>query len=126
MGKIFTTETSDTINVAMTVEPKFYDDRFIAEVQSADLKVWNEKDRIFCSIETFLEILDTEDSTNTALLLIKESKVALPSLSKQITYHGNDSFVSIESTTAENEQSKEIIKDVIDRWLEIYIQIEGI
>ena len=41
MGKIFTTETTDTINVAMAVEPRCYDDRYVTEVQSADLKVWN-------------------------------------------------------------------------------------
>ena len=39
MGKIFTTETTDTINVAMAVEPRCYDDRYATEVQSADLKV---------------------------------------------------------------------------------------
>ena len=42
MGKIFTTDTTDTINVAMTVEPRCYDDQYTAEVQSANLKVWNE------------------------------------------------------------------------------------
>lgn len=126
MEKIFTTEASDTINVAMTVDPTCYDDKYTVEVQSADLKVWNEKERIFCLVEVILELLDTEDLRNTALLLLKESKVALPSLSKQITYHGNDSFVSIDSLTAESEQSREEIKDVIDRWLEIDIKIEGI
>lgn len=34
MGRIFTTETSDVINVAMTVEPVIYDDRYTAEVHS--------------------------------------------------------------------------------------------
>ena len=32
MGKIFTTETTDTINVAMAVEPRCYDDRYTVEV----------------------------------------------------------------------------------------------
>ena len=126
MGKIFTTETSDTINVVMTVEPTCFDDRHTAEVQSANLKVWNEKERIFCSVEVILEILDTEDPRNTVLLLVKEDKIGLPSLSTQITYRGNSSFISVESFTAESEQSKEIIKDVIDRWLEIDVRIEGI
>lgn len=126
MEKIFTTETTDTINVAMSVHVDCFDDRYTVEVQSANLKVWNEKERIFCSVEAILEILDTEDPRNTVLLLVKEDKIGLPSLSKQITYHGNDSFVSIESMTAENEQSKETIKDVIDRWLEIDVRIEGI
>lgn len=126
MVKIFTTETTDTINVAMSVHADCFDDRYTAEVQSANLKVWNEKERIFCSVEAILEILDTEDPINTVLLLLRESKVALPSLSKDITYRGNDDFISIESIVAESEQSKENIKDVIDRWLEIYVTIEGI
>ena len=126
MGKIFTTNTTSAINVAMTVEPKCYDDRYTAEVQFAELKVWNEKERIFCSVEVILEILDTEDLRNTVLLLVKEDKIGLPSLSTQIAYRGNSSFISVESFTAESEQSKEIIKDVIDRWLEIDVRIEGI
>lgn len=47
MGKIFTTETTSTINVAMAVEPRCFDDRYTAEVQSANLKVWNEGTRLF-------------------------------------------------------------------------------
>ena len=47
MGKIFITETTDTINVAMAVEPRCYDDRYTAEVQFANLKVWNEGTRLF-------------------------------------------------------------------------------
>lgn len=50
MGKIFTTDTSDTINVAMAVEADCFDDRYTAEVQSADLKVWNEGPRLFCKV----------------------------------------------------------------------------
>ena len=126
MGKIFTTDTTDTINVLMTVEPTCFDDRYTAEVQSANLKVWNEKERIFCSVEVILEILDTEDPRNTVLLLVKEDKIGLPSLSTQIAYRGNSSFISVESFTAESEQSKENIKDAIDRWLEIDVRIEGI
>lgn len=126
MGKIFTTDTSDTINVAMTVQADCFDDRYTAEVQSADLKVWNEKERIFCSVEVILEILDTEDPRNTMLLLVKEDKIGLPSLSTQIAYRGNSSFISVESFTAESEQSKENIKDAIDRWLKIDVRIEGI
>ena len=126
MGKIFTTNKTSAINVAMIVEPKCYDDRYTAEVQFAELKVWNEKERIFCSVEVILEILDTEDLRNTVLLLVKEDKIGLQSLSTQITYRGNSSFISVESFTAESEQSKENIKDAIDRWLEIDVRIEGI
>ena len=126
MGKIFTTDTTSTINVAMTVHADCFDDRFTAEVQSAELKVWNELTRMFCSVEATLEIVDSEDPRNTAIISIEESKIGLISLSTQITYRGRDEFVSIESIDAISEQSKEDIKDMIDRWLEIYVRIEGI
>lgn len=126
MGKIFTTDTTDTINVAMTVQADCFDDRYTAEVQSADLKVWNEGTRLFCKVLAEIEIFDTEDPRNTATILLEESKIALPSLSKDITYRGKDDFIAVESISAESEQSKENIKDMIDRWLEIYVRIEGI
>lgn len=126
MGKIFTTDTTSTINVAMTVHADCFDDRFTAEVQSAELKVWNELDRMICSVKAILELVDSEDPRNTAIISIEESKIGLISLSTQITYRGRDEFVSIESIDAISEQSKEDIKDIIDRWLEIYVRIEGI
>lgn len=126
MGKLFTTDVTDTINVAMSVTADCFDDRYTAEVQSADLKVWNELTRMFCKVLVEIEIVDTEDPRNTAIILVEESKVALPSLSKDITYRGDDDHVSVESISATNDQIKETIQDMIDRWLEIYVRIEGI
>lgn len=126
MGKLFTTDTTDTINVAMSIAADCFDDRYTAEVQSAEVKVWNELTRMFCSVKATLEIIDTEDPRNTATVVVEESKVALPSLSKDITYRGDDDHVSVESISASNDQTKELIQDLIDRWLEIYVRIEGI
>ena len=126
MGKLFTTDVTDTINVAMSVTADCFDDRYTVEVQSADLKVWNELTRMFCKVLAEIEIVDTEDPRNTAIILVEESKVALPSLSKDITYRGDDDHVAVESISASNGQTKELIQDMIDRWLEIYVRIEGI
>lgn len=126
MGKLFTTDVTDTINVAMSVAADCFDDRYIAEVQSADLKVWNELTRMFCKVLVEIEIVDTEDPRNTAIILVEESKVALLSLSKDITYRAADAHFSVESISAMNDQTKELIQDIIDRWLEIYVRIEGI
>ena len=46
MGKIFTADTTDTINVAMSIAADCFDDRYTAEVQSAEVKVWNELTRM--------------------------------------------------------------------------------
>ena len=126
MGKLFTTDTTDTINVAMSIVADCFDDRYTAEVQSAEVKVWNELARMFCSVKATLEIVDSEDPRNTATILVEESKVALPSLVKDITYRGGSDFVTVESISATNDQIKELVQDMIDRWLEIYVRIEGI
>lgn len=125
MGKIFTTETTSTISVAMAVEPTFYDDRYTAEVQSANLKVWNELDRMFCSVRALLEVIDTENPRNTATFLVEESKIALQSLSKAITYRGDSSFVTVESVDALNNIRNGFVQDMLD-CLEIDVRIEGI
>ena len=109
----------------MAVEPRCYDDRYVAEVQSASLKVWNEGTRLFCSVKATLEIVDTENPRNTASLLLEEEKVALPSLSKDITYHGTDDFVTVESVDALNNLKTGYLQDMID-CLEIDVRIEGI
>lgn len=125
MGKIFTTETTDTINVAMAVEPRCYDDRYTAEVQSASLKVWNEGTRLFCSVKATLEIIDTENPRNTATILLEESKIALQTLSKDITYRGDSSFITVESIDALSNLKTGYLQDMID-CLEINVRIEGI
>lgn len=126
MGKLFTTDTTDTINVAMSIVADCFDDRYTAEVQSAEVKVLNELTRMLCSVKATLEIVDSEDPRNTATILVEESKVALPSLLKDITYRGDDDHVTVESISATNDQTKELIQDMINRWLEIYVRIEGI
>ena len=125
MGKLFTTDTTDTINVAMSIVADCFDDRYTAEVQSAEVKVWNELARMFCSVKATLEIVDAEDPRNTATLLLEEEKVALPSLSKDITYHGTDDFVTVESVDALNNLKTGYLQDMID-CLEIDVRIEGI
>lgn len=126
MGKLFTTDTAASINVAMTVEPKCFDDRYILEVQSAELRVWNELDRMFCSVKANLELVDSEDPRNTAIVSIEEDKIGLPSLSTQITYRGGDAFVSIETNDSIFNDFFRLLIDDIDRWLEVYVRIEGI
>lgn len=110
----------------MTVEPKCFDDRYILEVQSAELRVWNELDRMFCSVKANLELVDSEDPRNTAIVSIEEDKIGLPSLSTQITYRGGDAFVSIETNGSIFNDFFRLLIDDIDRWLEIYVRIEGI
>lgn len=126
MGKIFTTDTTSSINVAMTVEPVSYDENYAAEVQSAELKVWNEGARLFCSVKATLEILDLEMTRNSAIVVVEESKIALPSLSKDITYRGKDDFVTIESIDARDNVAKNLVEGMIDCCLEIDVRIEGI
>lgn len=126
MGKIFTSDTTSAINVSMTVEPKCYDDRYTAEVQFAELKVWNELSRMFCSVKALVEIIDTENSRNTVIVSIEENKAALPSLSKDITYRFDDEFVKIDSHTSTDHRQQVDIYDIVDRWLEIDVRIEGI
>lgn len=126
MGKIFTTDTTSSINVAMTVEPVSYDENYTAEVQFAELKVWNEGTRLFCSVKATLEILDLEMTRNSAIVVVEESKIALPSLSKDITYRGKDDFVTIESIDARDNVAKNLVEGMIDCCLEIDVRIEGI
>ena len=124
--KFFTTDTTSSINVAMTVEPVSYDENYTAEVQSAELKVWNEGTRLFCSVKATLEILDLEMTRNSAIVVVEESKIALPSLSKDITYRGKDDFVTIESIDARDNVAKNLVEGMIDCCLEIDVRIEGI
>ena len=126
MGKLFTTETTDTINAAMSIAADCFDDRYTAEVQSAELKVWNEGTRLFCSVKATLEILDLEMTRNSAIVVVEESKIALPSLSKDITYRGKDDFVTIESIDARDNVAKNLVEGMIDCCLEIDVRIEGI
>ena len=126
MGKLFTTDTTSAINVAMTVRPDCFDDRYTAEVQSADLKVWNKSTKLFCTVLASIEFVDTENPRNLATVLIEERNVDLSTLSKQLSYRGDDFSVTIDSIFTDNEQSEAMLKHVIGCASEIEINIEGI
>lgn len=126
MGKLFTTDTSDVINVAMTVQPICFDDRYAAEVQSADLKVWNKSTKLFCTVLASIGFVDTENPRNVATVLLEEMNVELQSLSKQLSWRGGDVSVTIDSIITDNEQSEAMLKHVIGCASEIEINIEGI
>ena len=81
---------------------------------------------MFCSVKATLEIADSEDPRNTATVVVEESKVALPSLSKDITYRGDSDFVTIGSQLSSDHRQQLDMYDLIDRFLEIYVRIEGI
>ena len=126
MGKLFTTDTSDVINVAMTVQPICFDDRYSVEVQSADLKVWNKGTNLFCTVLASIEFVDTENPRNVATVLLEERNVELQSLSKQLSWRGGDVSVTIDSIITDNEQSEVMLKHVIGCASDIEINIEGI
>lgn len=90
-----------------------------------ELKVWNELDRMFCSVRALLEVIDTENSRNTATFLVEESKIALQSISKDITYRGDSDFVTVESVDALNNIRNGFVQDMLD-CLEIDVGIKGI
>ena len=126
MGKLFTTDTVGTINVAMTVQPICFDDRYTAEVQSAEVKVWNKGTKLFCTVLASIEFVDTENPRNVATVLLEERNVELQSLSKQLSWRGGDVSVTIDSIITDNEQSEAMLKHVIGCASEIEIVIEGI
>lgn len=126
MGKLFTTDTSDVINVAMTVQPIRFDDRYSVEVQSADLKVWNKGTKLFCTVLASIEFVDTENPRNVATVLLEERNVELQSLSKQLSWRGGDVSVTIDSIITDDEQSEAMLKHVIGCASDIEINIEGI
>ena len=110
----------------MTVQPICFDDRYTAEVQSADLKVWNKGTKLFCTVLASIEFVDTENPRNLATVLIEERNVDLSTLSKQLSYRGNDFSVEIDSISTDNAQSEAMLKHVIGCVSEIEIDIEGI
>lgn len=128
MGRLFNTDATATINAVMTVQPHCFDDRYNAEVQFAELKVWNESTRLFCSVSAEMVITDLEDSRNNAVILIDDGKIDFQSLLAQIKYKyiPYDGIVEINLLTTTSQHQADIMREVIINQLEIDVEIEGI
>lgn len=126
MGQISTTDTTDSINVAMTVRVDCLNDRYTAEIPFSTIKVWNEGTKLFCAIHAEMIVVDSEDLSNTVEILVEDNKLFLPSLEKDITYSYDDDIVKVEAYTSKNDAQRTELFNIVDRFLEIYVRIEGI
>ena len=126
MRKRITTETTSAINLTMNTDVECFDDRYEVEVQSSNFKVWNEGKDLFCSVSILIDLIDNEDPRNIATISVEEEKINLLSLSRQLDYRYRDSYITLESIVAESEESKERMLDVMTRWLDINVKIEGV
>lgn len=126
MGQISTTDTTDSINVAMTVRADCLNDRYTAEIPFSTIKVWNERTKLFCAVHAEMIIVDSEDPSNTVEILVEDNNLFLPSLEKDITYSYDDDIVKVEAYTSKNDDQRTELFNIVDRFLEIYVRIEGI
>ena len=126
MGQISTTATTGAINVAMTIRADCLNDRYTAEIPFSTMKVWNEGTKLFCSIYSEMIIVDSEILDNTVEILVEDNKILLTALEKDITYSYDDNIVKVEAYTSKNDNLRTELFDIVDRFLEIYVRIEGI
>lgn len=100
MGKLFTTDTTGSINVAAAIHADCLNDRYTAEIPFSTIKVWNEGTRLLCSIHSEMIIVDSEDLSNTAEILLEDNRIVLSTLEKDITYTYDDELVKVEAYTS--------------------------
>lgn len=126
MGKLFTTDTTGSINVAAAIRADCLNDRYTAEIPFSTIKVWNKGTRLLCSIHSEMIIVDSEDLSNTVEILLKDNEIVLSALEKDVTYTYDDDLVKVEAYTSKNGRQRSELFDIVSRFLEIYVRIEGI
>lgn len=126
MGQISTTNTTGSINIAAAIHADCLNDRYTAEIPFSTMKVWNEGTKLFCSIHSEMIIVDSEDLSNTVEILFEDNRIVLSTLEKDITYTYDDEFVKVEAYTSKNDSQRTELFDLVDRFLEIHVRVEGI
>lgn len=126
MGQISTTNTTGPINVAAAIRADCLNDRYTAEIPFSTMKVWNEGARLFCAVHSEMIIVDLEDLDNTVEILLEDNRIVLPALEKDITYSYDDDIIKIEAYTSKNDALRSELCNIVERFLEIYVRIEGI
>lgn len=124
MKNSYNLETSGVINLAVDVRPLNFDLRFNATLESSNLSLRNEGDKMLCSVDFLINFFNEEDPREFATIRIVDPNVYIHNLSESVEFVVSEDCVEIETINASSESSD--IYDALNNYFKVQVVFTGI
>ena len=124
MKNSYNLETSGVINLAVDVRPLSFDLRFNATLESSNLSLRNEGDKMLCSVDFLINFFNEEDPREFATIRIVDPNVYIHNLSESVEFVVSEDCVEIETINASRESSD--FYDALNNYFKVQVVFTGI
>lgn len=124
MKNFYNLETSGVINLSVDVRPLSFNQKFNATLESSNLSLRNEGEKILCSVDFLINFFNEEDPREFATIRIVDPNVYIHNLSDSVEFTVSDDCVEIETIKASREPSD--FYDALHDYFKVQVVFEGI
>lgn len=124
MKNFYNLETSGVINLSVDVRPLSFNQKFNATLESSNLSLRNEGEKILCSVDFLINFFNEEDPREFATIRIVDPNVYVHNLSDSVEFTVSDDCVEIETIKASRELSD--FYDALHDYFKVQVVFEGI
>lgn len=124
MKNFYNLETSGVINLSVEVRPLSFDLKFNATLESSNLSLRNEGQKMYCSVDFLINFFNEEDPREFATIRIVDPNVYIHNLSDSVEFVLSDDRVEIETIKASSEPSD--FYDALNNYFKVQVVFTGI
>ena len=124
MKNFYNLETSGVINLSVDVRPLSFNQKFNATLESSNLSLRNEGEKILCSVDFLINFFNEEDPREFATIRIVDPNVYIHNLSESVEFVVSDDCVEIETIEASREPSD--FYDALHEYFKVQVVFTGI
>lgn len=124
MKNSYNLETSRVINLSVDVRSLSFDLRFNATLESSNLSLRNEGEKMLCSVDFLINFFNEEDPREFATIRIVDPNVYIHNLSDSVEFTVSDDCVEIETIKASSESSD--FYDALHEYFKVQVVFTGI
>lgn len=124
MKNSYNLETSGMINLSVDVRPLSFNQKFNATLESSNLSLRNEGDKMYCSVDFLINFFNEEDPREFATIRIVDPNVYIHNLYESVEFVVSEDCVEIETINASNESSD--FYDALNNYFKVQVVFAGI
>lgn len=124
MKNSYNLETSGMINLSVDVRPLSFNLKFNATLESSNLSLRNEGQKMLCSVDFLINFFNEEDPREFATIRIVDPNVYIHNLSESVEFVVSEDCVEIETINASSESSD--IYDALNNYFKVQVVFTGI
>lgn len=124
MKNSYNLETSGMINLSVDVRPLSFNLKFNATLESSNLSLRNEGQKMLCAVDFLINFFNEEDPREFATIRIVDPNVYIHNLSESVEFVVSEDCVEIETINASRESSD--FYDALNNYFKVQVVFTGI